>query len=185
MAQSVAPELSPAEGHFRLHFYRVVAALLARMHGDPQLAPLLDRFPFLDGYAAALADYYPPGMTAATGGAWWEEQIAAWEAAAHAHLPLLALATDGGYGDDDLRLLLMVGLVEEDVRFATLYANLQEPLQARRPCVGLLSWLLGWEMATVWASCRRLLDGGFLLVDNKGDTRSEWLLRAPPQYGMP
>lgn len=179
MAQSPAGELSAAESHFRLHFYRVVAELLARMHDDAQLAPLVERFPFLDGYAAALADYYPPGVTAAAAGPWWEEQIAAWEGAAHVHLPLQALATDGGYGVDDLRVLLLAGLVEEDVRFATLYANLQEPVQARRPCIGLLSWLLGWEIAAVWASCRRLLEGGLLVVDNKADTRSEWLLRVP------
>jgi hypothetical protein len=172
-----------AENHFRLHFYRVVATLLARMAGDAQLAPLLERFPFLDGYAAALRDYYSQEVAeSATPGAvdgWWREQIGAYEAQAHEHLPLRALATDAGLGDDEIHVLILSGLVDEDVRFGTLYANLQEPVQARRPCVGLLTWLLGWEMGEVWSVCRRLLDAGLLTVDNQGDTRSEWLLRCP------
>jgi hypothetical protein len=177
-----------AEGHFRLYFYSVVTRLLAQMHADTRLAGLLEQFPFLAGYQAALEEYSHDHQVTLdilvsgereTNHGWWEEQIGQWEAGTREHLPLKALVAAGGYDADDLHVLIAVGMVEEDVRFGTLYAALQDPVRARRPCIGLLGWLLGWEMPDAWAVCRRLLEAGFLTTENRSDTRAEWLLRVP------
>ena len=53
---------------------------------------------------------------------------------------------------DDALLVTAAGLIEDDIRFGALFAALQAPLTSRRPCVGLLSWLLGRirETITSW-----------------------------------
>ena len=43
----------------------------------------------------------------------------------------------------DAMFVCAAGLVEDDIRFGSLFASLQAPLRSRRPCVGLLNWLLG------------------------------------------
>ncbi|MFL5628558.1 MAG: ATP-binding protein [Ktedonobacteraceae bacterium] len=178
-----------AEGHFRLHFYAVVARLLAHLHAaglDEKKDNGFEQFSFLAGYRAALQSYHP---TAATGpspaieGAWWDTQIAAWESQIDGHLPLRVLVDEVGLSREAVRLLIAVGLVEEDIRFGALFAALQEPLAARRPCIGVLGWLLSdtdGMPGDAWPTCRTLLDLGFLLVENRADPRAEWLLRVPP-----
>lgn len=168
-----------AENHFRLYFFNVISHLLSQLNTDARLAALLEQFPFLAAYQDALAENQLAASHGAELDRWWEAQLAAWEAHSRASLPLKTLVEDAGYSRDAVRVLIAVGLVEEDARFGTLYAALQEPVNARRPCMGLLGWLLGWELAEVWAVCRPLLDHGFLACDNRGDTRAEWLLRVP------
>src|SRR5260370_28342104 len=116
-------------------------------------------------------------------GDWWDGQGAEWEDNVIAYLPLRALAREAELSAREMRLLMEAGLVEEDIRFGALFAALQEPLIARRPCIGALSWLLsdpGMEPADLWPACRTLLDMGLLLVENHDAPRAEWLLRVPP-----
>ena len=82
----------------------------------------------------------------------------------------------------EARLVVAAGLIEEDIRFGALFASLQEPLAARRPCIGLLAWLLcepGETPAELTALCHDLVRRGLLSVDNPTDPRSEWVLRVP------
>jgi hypothetical protein len=82
----------------------------------------------------------------------------------------------------DARLLAGVGLIEDDIRFGALFATLQDPLKARRPCVGLLSWLLadtGESSADLQERAQTLAGRGLLEIVNPGDPRSEWVLRLP------
>jgi len=76
-------------------------------------------------------------------------------------------------------VLVAAGLIELDIRYGSLFAILQEPLQARRPCIGLLSWLLGEPGDDLPATCQALVRRGILAVDNETDPRSEWVLRVP------
>ncbi len=198
-------ELPPgAAGHFRLHLFAVVARLLANLglgggagtearllHGLGRLLDRLEgeesdsvsaRFPFLDGYRATLVRLQggepPPVLQLA----WWEEQIDRWQAQAGGHLPLSAVEDDLELERAQVRLLLAAGLVEEDIRFGALFAALQEPLAARRPCLGLLGWLLaepGEPPGDLWPLCQPLLDQGLLLAENREGPRGEWLLRPP------
>ena len=98
-------------------------------------------------------------------------------------LPLRALAESAGLDMNEVRVLIAAGLVEEDIRFGALFAALQDPLVARRPCIGVLNWLLGEagsELDDAWYAARLLLDMGLLVAENRADPRAEWLLRVPP-----
>src|SRR5438876_9641566 len=95
-SDSVFAHIPPgAEGHFLLHFYAVIARLLAHLHivGDsgkdgsgregverrPAQGPYVEQFPFLAGYQAALNAYLPGGaepggaINLAPTEAWWDE----------------------------------------------------------------------------------------------------------------
>ncbi|KQW48927.1 hypothetical protein ASC77_09415 [Nocardioides sp. Root1257] len=88
----------------------------------------------------------------------------------------------GRLTDVEARLVVAAGLIEEDIRFGALFASLQEPLAARRPCIGLLAWLLcepDETPAELTALCHDLVRRGLLSVDNPTDPRSEWVLRVP------
>jgi len=180
-------ELPPGpESHFRLHLYGVLARMLAQLDtlaqaGDPGMPWAELRF--LDGYRSVLTAGQPADLPASAAAAWWDAYLAGWEASTAAHLPLRALAEQAGLSHDDLRVLVTAGLVEEDIRFGALFAALQAPLAARRPCIGVLGWLLaepGQPPADAWPACRTLLDLGLLSADNRADPRAEWVLRVPP-----
>jgi hypothetical protein len=173
-----------AEGHFRLLVYGVMARLLANLRAaDAAAAGYLSAFPFLAGYDAALRSLCPPGLNDTQAVRWWDGQLATWEDDDRPHLPLRALRESQGLGADELRMLIAAGLVEEDIRFGALFAALQTPLAARRPCTGVLGWLLaapGTPPTDSWPAARALLDAGLLTVENRADPRAEWLLRVPP-----
>ncbi|WP_405868141.1 ATP-binding protein [Streptomyces sp. NBC_01515] len=82
----------------------------------------------------------------------------------------------------DALVLAAAGLIEEDIRFGALFAHLQDPLPSRRPCVGLLSWLLADDAqptAELTDRVQNLVGRGLLHVGNPGDPRSEWVVRVP------
>lgn len=82
---------------------------------------------------------------------------------------------------DEALVVTTAGLIEEDIRYGALFAALQEPLRSRRPCIGLVSWLLdGAEPTAYTRVCHDLIARGVLLVDNPSDPRAEWTLRLPP-----
>jgi hypothetical protein len=186
-AQRTAPVehfAASADSHFRLYFYSVVARLLAHVAAEhDRLAGLRSAFSFLDAYQALLARYVDGDWSPAQHIGWWDDQIAQLEARCAEHLPLRALRLDAALSEIEIRLLLAVGMVEEDVRFGALFAALQEPLLARRPCIGLLGWCLALPdepPLDLWAAAQRLIDAGLLLAENRADSRAEWLLRIPP-----
>lgn len=143
--------------HFRLHLSRLIARLLARLDEDLHAA-----FPFLALYQEQLA------------GVDWDEQIATSTSAVD--LPIPALSAQ--FSPEAVAILLAAGMIEEDVRFGALFAAMQDPLLARRPCIGLVGWLLA--EIDVLDAVRPLLDAGLLLVDNPQEARAEWVLRVPP-----
>ena len=82
-------------------------------------------------------------------------------------------------------LVTTAGLIEDDIRFGALFAALQAPLLLRRPCVGLLSWLLagsGDDHELAWR-CQRLARRGILQVTNTSDPRAEWVVQLPVAVG--
>src|SRR6266496_1383866 len=106
-----------AEGHFLLHFYAAISRLLTHPYvsgGDQQHFVQL---PFLTSYRATVQSWMPEGLDPAHAGVWWDEQIAHWEKQTAAHLPLRVLATEAGLSANEIRLLIAVGIIEEDVRF--------------------------------------------------------------------
>ncbi len=79
---------------------------------------------------------------------------------------------------------MMVGVVEEDSRFGTLYAHLQEPLAFRRAGLELVVQMMRHDGnggdTEAWELFHPLLSDGLLEVLNKDAARSEWVLRVPP-----
>jgi hypothetical protein len=177
-----------AQGHFRLNFYAAVYRLLnhvrrlAGASGD-ELGRTIERYPFLAGYGAEMRRCLPAQLTWDGALDWWEREILAWERGTDAHLPLVALA-DAAEIDFARRLALMlVGLVEEDSRFGSVFARLQEPLGHRRPCLELVSQIMGprgvGDGTDAWGVCRPLIAAGLIEVVNGEAPRSEWVLRVP------
>jgi hypothetical protein len=111
-----------------------------------------------------------------------DAELDAFESEADTWLPLRQLDRP------DARLLIGAGLIEDDVRFGSLFASLQDPFPARRPCTGLLSWLLAEPDESTDELQERvegLVRRGLLEIGNTGDPRSEWVLRLPvPVWGL-
>jgi hypothetical protein len=201
-ARTANPSVSnPSEGphnHFLLHLYAVIAHILAHIDMGETPTDYFDHFPFLAGYQKLLSELAPGEVANVGQDTWWKTQIVNWEveatgrwsqsiehgaqSIASLHLPLRVLREEGGLSLPEILLLIAVGLVEEDIRFGALFAALQAPLTARRPCLGMLSWLINGSANTsldAWEACRRLLDCGLLHVENPTDPRAEWVLRIP------
>ena len=146
-----------AARHAGLYRGAVIGRILARLGGTEQLPPWLEDYQPLDGTD-------------------WDRDIDELEAGAVGRLPLARLERG------DALVLTAAGLIEEDIRFGSLFATLQDPLPARRPCFGLLGWLLSGGPVTsgqVMERCQRLTRAGLLMVDNPADPRSEWVARLP------
>jgi hypothetical protein len=177
-----------ARGHFLLNFYAAVSYLLSYIDrlsqvGGESLEKTFDKYPFLAGYFREIQQYLPDKITWEETLGWWKTEITAWEKASSEPLPLLALTEQGGINFQSRMALMVVGLVEEDSRFGTLFAQLQEPLAHRRPCLELVGHMMmnkGFSGSTdPWSICRPLLTTGFLDMTNKDVPRSEWILRVP------
>lgn len=138
---------------------------------DP-LPPAVD-LGWLNGHQGSLETHHPPGLDLADAALWWAAQLAD---SVPRSGPLSRVSTAAA------QVLVTAGLIEQDIRFGALFAALQEPLRSRRPCVGLLGWLLAdrdTERAAVTAACQELLADGLAVVENPDDPRAEWVLRVP------
>jgi hypothetical protein len=185
------PGLTPGpSGHFRLHFYaavhrvlRYLAAVPPRADGglDGGLDGWTDRYPFLDGYLAELDEAMPVPGLGREAAKWWEDAVGRWERAMPFHLPIRSADSGMGLTWRGRLAILLVGLPEEDSRFATLFGELQSPLPQRRPCLELVGRILAEEGAGIdpWALCRPLLDHGLMEPQNPASPRAEWALRVP------
>ena len=190
MSQNTAFDHLPrtARNHFLLSMYAAVYRLLFTAHLLDSAAPVEGRasiqqeFPFLAGYFEEMLRFMPADITWEAGWRWWQAELAAWEADAGQALPLLRLAQHGELGADARLALILAGLAEEDSRFGTVFARLQEPLPGRRPTVELISQIMrdvdeaGMDGSTL---ARALLDSGLVEVVNPEAARAEWALRVP------
>ncbi|MCP4288529.1 MAG: AAA family ATPase, partial [Gammaproteobacteria bacterium] len=176
------------KGHFVLHFYAAVYRLVNHIRrlnevGGEDLEKTFERYPFLNGYLVEMLRYMPQETSWEEALGWWETEITTWEKAGSEHLPLRALSEQGGINFPNRVALMIVGLVEEDSRFGTLFARLQEPLAHRRPCLELVGQMMRHEGLTggtdPWNICGPLLSSGLIDVANKDAPRSEWVLRVP------
>jgi hypothetical protein len=177
-----------AESHFRLFYYTAVLRLtsylrrLAKVEGSSYGA-LVEPFKFLKGYEDELRASMPEGLGDDEEHEWWRARMQAWEDEARGRLPLRELARRLGLTRGEQTALVLAGLVEEDIRFGSLFAALQEPLPARRPSLGLLG-ALAFEgeagKGDWWTAARRLMEAGLVVAENQTAPRSEWVVRVPP-----
>lgn len=176
-------------GSFVLYLYAAIYRLMRQIHrlseaGGLEFEAIFERYPFLGDYFQEMRQNMPEQITWSDGGEWWRREIKAWEVSAEAHLPLRALVEDAGLGFESCLAFMIIGLVEEDSRFGTLFAELQEPLAQRRPMLELVGQMMIDEalvgQSDPWTICRPLLDLGVVEAPNRQAPRSEWLLRVPP-----
>jgi AAA+ superfamily predicted ATPase len=180
---------SSVGGHFVLNLYAAIFRLLHQTRrfaevSDSSLEEVFQRFPFLGEYFAEMRQQMPDDLAWDDGTEWWRAEITRWEARCAFHLPLRALAEQAVLTFPSRLAFMLIGLVEEDSRFGTVLAELQDPLTHRRPTLELTGQMM-MEAAPVgesdpWTICRPLLVGGLVEVLNKQAPRSEWLLRVPP-----
>jgi len=123
-------------GHLGLFFYEAAYAvalhLRARANADGRdTDAVLQGFPFLTEYIAELSRRFPNITIWDSNVSWLRDAIIEWEQEADTWLPLRALL-----GQDidrsELLVLALLGLVEEDSGFATVFASLQPSLSTSR-----------------------------------------------------
>ena len=136
--------------HFQLHFYGAILRLMGYIErmsalGGESLAAFCRRYPFLSRYREEIDCYLPDAPSAGPVIGRWNAGIAAWEEGCPFHLPLAALGRREEVGPQGLAAFLLAGIVEEDSRFGTLLARLQEPLAARRPTLELIGQAISSE----------------------------------------
>jgi len=174
-------------GHLGLFFYEAAYAvalhLRARANADGRdTDAVLQGFPFLTEYIAELSRRFPNITIWDSNVSWLRDAIIEWEQEADTWLPLRALL-----GQDidrsELLVLALLGLVEEDSGFATVFASLQPSLSNRRPTLGLLRQILtsaaGEPATDAWTHCAPLVRSGVAEVFNPADPRADWLLGIP------
>ncbi len=174
------------QSHFQLLFYEAVYRVLFYLHsvelnGGQKLEDTVDKYPFLGGYMGEIISMMPEDITWLGGTTWWQEHLVLWEQEYEGHLPLRALLEMKGFTQEGRTAFLLAGLMEEDSRFGTVFADIQSPIPHRRPSLGLIGQMLGAGAAAqdTWGLSESLIELGLVAVDDKQVPRSEWILRIP------
>ena len=166
-----------AAQHLRLSLYGAIARVIESCTGG-DLDAAQQAHPFLAGY---LDDFQRRTTVAETLSAPWWQAVSAWERQAIGHgaqLPLVALR-QAGLTALETELLLAVGLLEEDPRFASVFDHAQRG--ERRPTMALL---MAWwrndgsdddRLDDVRRGVQRLVDLGLLHLRNPDAPRAEWV----------
>lgn len=179
-----------AEGHFVLYFYAAIYHLLGHIErlsrvGGQKPEAVFGRYPFLGKYVSEMQAHMPSELHGFEAMSGWRQAIENWEGPIEDHLPLRSLTSEAAIGYPGCLAFMATGLVEEDSRFGTLFAELQAPLGLRRPTFELLGQMIAVDgrpsgHAESWTVCRALIREGLVEVMNPQSPRSEWVLR-PPQ----
>ena len=176
-----------AREHFRLLYHGAVYRVLDHVRqrdAERGLDRAFSAYPFLRDHLEAMAPWLPDGLGWSETFAWWRSAVRRWEEVdAATPLPWRALREAEVLDDDGCDALLLAGLVEEDQRFGTLFAELQEPVPSRRPGTELLAAILranGGE-ADAWALGRQLLGADVVTVADPRAPRSAWQLSVAPE----
>lgn len=177
-------------GHFVLSLYSAVFDLLLYIRNLSTMSgegfhSVLQKQTFLRGYLSEIQLALPQVDPWSVGTEHWSTTRKAFETHCTVRLPLVALVAEGGLTEPALRLLMLLGLVEEDSRFGDLFAWLQPGSVSRRPTLELAEriveeasdrWPLDGEPA--W---RALVRAGLVEPVNREAPRAEWTLRTPPE----
>jgi len=173
-------ERTPAE-HFKLFFYGAVLSLfhhVTQVFGSSEAA--FKEFPFLIGYNNELADGGLAGVNSTEAVSIWLESLRAWEKKAVGHLPLAALRKAAGLDHPAMILLTIIGLIEEDLRFGTIFETMQGTPGQHRVTPGLLNC---WGRDETWSdprrNIRRMCELGLVRVVNPEAPRLEWAMEVP------
>lgn len=179
------------QDHYALNLFASIHCLLAWLqhlsaHGGDSLEQYFSRYPFLRAYHQQLLLVMPSTLDWQEGRRWWRKNLAGFITpgladTATSHLPLEILETQHGLAHESIMALMLVGLVEEDSRFGTLFAELQQPLGFRRPMLETLGHIVSGDEVlhglSPWDVCQPLLHNQLLQVENAQQPRAEWVLK--------
>ncbi len=177
------------EDSFILNLYASVYYLLHYIHrlssyGGDSLEHYFKKYPFLKHYFTQMSSYMPKKLDWHEGFEWWHQNIAELENEQEKILPLHALHKEMQLSFESRLVLMLAGLVEEDSRFGTLFASLQQPLGYRRPMLETLGQIALRQMQTTdknpWDICGPLIQNGLLVAENPQVPRAEWVLKVRP-----
>jgi hypothetical protein len=170
-----------AASHFALWFYDAVLDVVAQaVRTEGSYAKAIERFPFLEGYCVEIAATASIRPETDEGALQWRQAVAEWEAGCPGHLPLRAVQNAAGLEASAVRMLMWVGMAEEDVRFAHIFAQFQGLTGQHRPTAGqMTAWPTATNTAQARTDLRKLLDAALVLVVNPEAPRAEWGLQTP------
>ena len=138
-----------------------------------------NRFPFLRSYYSQVCSYMPKGLSWSEGETWWQNKIHRQELHSASAFPLAVFNSSISFSTR--KALILIGLGEEDSRFGTVFADLQQPLSYRRPMLETLGYIIsGREFekdSSPWSVCSPLLELGLVEAENTQMPRSEWVLK--------
>lgn len=169
------------QAHLRLWLHAAlirVAAYVAQVGGE---GIIQEQFAFLEPYLAEAQHYAPEPLPAL--GAAWLAIVRRWEGSlppAAENFPLRRLAA-GGLTETHLLALLLVGLVEMDARFGTLYSILHPFADEHRLTVGLLDDILhsADQERNGWAAIHELHTRGLIAIHQMDAPRAARPLSVP------
>jgi ATPases of the AAA+ class len=182
----------PIHDHYALHLFAGIYCLLAWLqrlsaHGGDSIEQYFVRYPFLQAYQQQLLLVMPKTLDWQEGRRWWQKNLAGFTApglSVKLHLPLKILEAQQGLRHENLMALMLIGLVEEDSRFGTLFAELQQPLSFRRPMLETLGHIVNDDEViqgkSPWDVCQPLLHNQLVHVENTQQPRAEWVLKVAP-----
>ena len=171
-----------AKNHFTLNFYAAVFRFLNYMHHIGELEKETDslgKFPFLEKYLSEIMKMVPEEMNWEDGIKFIEQELTAWENASPIDLPIIELSKKNGFDYNSRIALMITGLGEEDSRFGTVIAGLQQPLAHRRASLETIEQIMADNDDTHNIS-NLLLSSNVIEVMNPDEPRSEWVLRISP-----
>lgn len=178
------------QDHYALNLFAGIHCLLAHIDrlsavGGESVEQHFSRYPFLREYHRQILLVMPGTLDWPEGRQWWRANLRNIAEQCRNHLPLKALGQQLQFRHETIMALMLAGLVEEDSRFGTLFADLQQPLGYRRPMLESLGHVVAGEDAvpqlSPWDVCSPLLATGLVQADNTRLPRSEWVLKVDPE----
>ena len=189
LVQDDATDTFRAQDHYALNLFAGIHCLLAHIDrlsgvGGESVEQHFSRYPFLREYHRQILLVMPASLSWPDGRQWWRANLRAIAGQSGNHLPLEALDGQLRFRHETIMALMLAGLVEEDSRFGTLFADLQQPLGYRRPMLETLGQVVAAEDAVTqlssWDVCSPLLTTRLVQADDTRLPRSEWVLKVDP-----
>lgn len=189
LVQDDATDTFRAQDHYALNLFAGIHCLLAHIDrlsgvGGESVEQHFSRYPFLREYHRQILLVMPASLSWPDGRQWWRANLRAIAGQSGNHLPLEALDGQLRFRHETIMALMLAGLVEEDSRFGTLFADLQQPLGYRRPMLETLGQVVVAEDAVTqlssWDVCSPLLTTRLVQADDTRLPRSEWVLKVDP-----
>ncbi len=171
-----------ALAHFRRYFYGAILAIITQAASSLETyEAVFEHFPFLQSYFTEIVSQKGEDVSLSDLAGWWQYELQTWEETLPDHLPLRALQQQLDLEYADILLFMSIGFIEEDARFASLFASMQLHGEQHRPTLAILSawWSDLFISGNVRYHLRNLQELGLIQVHNPDAPRTEWTFQIP------